>query len=227
MKTKAFLPAIFSFFFCTLLYSQPVNRRISLAINFQPHVNWIHADESSLGSGPVRLGIEAGLRLDYRIEKWYALSFGVSLNQTGGNIIYNDSLQLDLVHGLEKLTPGTKVTYRLQYVEIPAAMRFILPEFGYSTFYAELGLDPMLNTRAFINATDNNIQNEPFKNGVGKFNLAWHTGLGLNYSLGGSISLQCSIVYKNTFLDVTRENDIRKADNARINQIGLNMGLVF
>ncbi|MCX6223578.1 MAG: porin family protein [Bacteroidia bacterium] len=227
MKTKVFLTAIIFFFGANLLQAQPVDRRISFAINLQPHFNWIHADESQLSNGPVRLGIEGGLRLDYRIEKWYALSFGVNLNLTGGNIIYNDSLHLLVNNVWENLKPGTKVTYRLQYLEVPVALKFFLPEFGYSTWFAEIGLDPMFRTQAYINATDNNIQKAPYKDGVSKFNLAWHTGLGLNYSLGGNISLQFAIFYKNTFLDVTDENVRQKADNARINQIGLTVGLVF
>jgi len=227
MKTKVFLSAIILVFSPALLHAQHSDRRVSFAVNLQPHVNWIHGDESFLNSGPVRLGIEGGLRLDYKFERFYALSFGVNLNQTGGNIRYKDALSLDLNNGMVTLLPGTKVTYRLQYVEIPVALKFIMPEIGYSTLFLEIGLDPMINTGAFINATDNNIEKEPFQQGVGKFNLAWHTGLGLNYSLGGSLSLQFAIVYKNTFLDVTRENDIRKADNARINQVGLTIGLVF
>lgn len=227
MKTKIFLAAITLLFGSTLLPAQHSFRRVNFAISLQPHLNWIHADESFLGKGPVRLGIEGGLRMDYKFERFYALSFGVNLNQTGGNIIYKEALYLDLINGQNILQPGTRVTYRLQYVEIPVALKFIMPEIGYLTGFAEFGLDPMFNTHAFINATDNNIEKEPFQQGVNKFNLAWHTGIGFNYSLGGSLSLQFAIVYKNTFLDVTRENDIRKADNARINQVGLNMGLVF
>lgn len=226
MKTKVFL-TIALIFGSALLNAQQSDKRVSFAISVQPHVNWIHSDETYLSQGPVRLGIQGGLRLDYKFERFCALSFGVNLNQTGGNIIYNDPLSLDLVHGLETLQAGTRVTYRLQYVEIPLAMKFILPEIGYQTWFAEIGLDPMFNTSAYINATDNNIEKEPFKQGVSKFNLAWHTGIGLNYSLGGNLSLQFALVYQNTFLDVTSENNIRRPDNARINQIGLSIGIVI
>jgi len=85
----------------------------------------------------------------------------------------------------------------------------------------------MFNIHSYINATDNNVENEPFKQGINRINLAWHTGVGLIYSLGGSVSLQFAVTYKNTFLDVTRENSIRKPDNARINVIGLNVGILF
>ena len=209
------------------LRAQHPQRRVSFTFSLQPQLNWIHADEPSLEKGPVRLGFQFGLRADYKFERFFAFSCGVNLDQTGGNIVYRDALYLDLLRGRDTLMPGTKVTYRLQYVEIPVALKFIMPEIGYQTWFAEIGLDPMFNTRAFINATDNNINKEPFKQGISGFNLAWHTGLGMKYSLGGRLGLQLAIVYKNTFLDVTRENGIRKADNARINQVGLNVGFVF
>jgi hypothetical protein len=227
MNTKLFLIGIVLIFSSSLGYARSSDRKVSVAIHLQPHTSWIHGDESFIGKAPVRLGVEGGLRLDYRFDRLFAFSIGATLNQTGGNIIYGNNLYLDLDHGRDTLRPGTKVTYRLQYVEIPVALKFILPQIGYSRWYAEIGLDPMVNTRAFINATDNNIAKEPFQQGVAKYNLAWHTALGLNYSLGNWLSLQFAVVYKNTFLDITRENEIRKADNARINQIGLSVGLKF
>lgn len=227
MKTKIFLPAIFFLFCSAVVIGQNKDRRVWVALNVQPKVNWFHPNETHLKNGPVRMGFEGGLRLDYRIEKWYSLSFGLNLSQTGGNLSYADTLPIDLGKGLVKLQPGTKVTYRLQYFELPVAMKFVLPEIGYSTLFVEIGLDPMFNSRAVIDATDNNIQKESYKDGIHKFNLAWHTGLGMNYSLGGMLSLQFAIVYKNTFLDVTKENELQKKDNSRINQVGLTVGIVF
>lgn len=227
MKTKVFLVALVLGFGSTFVNAQYHDRRVNFAISLGPQVNWIHADEPHLSTGPIRMGIGAGLRLDYKLQRFYALSFGVNLIQTGGNVIYNEPLYLDLTSGMDTLLQGTKVTYRLQYVEIPFALKILLPEIGYSTWYFEAGLDPMFNTQAFINTTDNNIEKEPFRQGVSPFNLAWHTGLGLNYSLGGSVCLQFTLFYMNSFLDVTRENDIRKPDNSRINQVGLNFGILF
>ncbi len=227
MKTKLFLLAWILVFSCTAVNSQDRERRLKLAMSIEPHFNWIHADENFLSGGAGRLGINGGLRVDYRFERFYALSMGANWNQTGGNIIYNDALSLDLTSGIDTLRPGTRVTYRLQYLEVPLAIKFMTKEIGYSTGFFEIGLDPMFNIRAYINATDNNIDKAPFSPGINKFNLAWHTGLGLIYSLGGSVSIQFALTYKNTFLDVTRENDLRKPDNVRINVVGLNIGLLF
>ena len=227
MKTKVILAAIILFTGFVSLQAQKSYRRVSFGFGLQPHVSWFHADEAALSKGPVRLGIEGGLRLDFALQRLIALSVGVNLNQTGGNIIYNESQILDLDSVSKTVDAGTRVTYRLQFIEVPIAIKLMLPEIGYSTWFAEIGLDPMFNSSAYINATDNNIQREPFQQGVSRFNLAWHSGLGINYSLGRRMSLQFALMYKNSFLDMTRENDIRDADNVRINQVGLKMGILF
>ena len=211
----------------TMAGAQDHERRLNFAINLEPHLNWIHPDETHLETGAFRLGIGSGLRVDYRFERFYALSVGLNWNQTGGNLIYKEPLILDLTSGMDTLQAGTRVTYRLQYVEIPIALKFILPEIGYKTWFFETGVDPMFNLKAVINATDDNIEDEPFDQGVGGFNVAWHAGLGFKHSFGSNLGVQFELIYKNTFLDVTRENDIRTADNSRINQVGISIGIVF
>ena len=227
MKTKAYILAWLLAAGFIALPAQEEYRKLSLTLHTDPHLGWFHADEQNLTSGPVRMGIGGGLRLDYQFQRLYAFSLGVNLNQTGGNIIYNNPLILDLASGHDTLASGTRVTYRLRYVEIPVALKLVLPEIGYSTWFLEAGLDPMINIKSLIDATDNNIHKVPFGQGVSKFNLAWHIGPGLKYSLGGRVSLFFALVYQNTFLDVTAEGEIRKPDNTRINQVGLKMGFVF
>lgn len=227
MKTKVFLIGWIMVLLPTLANAQFKERKIRFAIAVQPHVNWIHADEPELEEGPVRLGIGGGWRVDYRFEKHFALSAGMNWNQSGGNVIYNSPFYLDPNSGADTLSAGTRITYKVQHLEIPFAVRFMMREIGYSTGFLELGIDPMFNLQASIDANDNMIVDKPFQSGVNPINLAWHAGAGLNYSLGGSISLQFELFYRNTFLDVTRENNIRKPDNARINEIGINFGILF
>lgn len=226
MKTRilliGFLAAI-----ALSLNARSTERRLHLALGFEPHVNWMQAGEAQLPNAPVRMALSGGIRVDYLFLKPFAFSFGANWNQTGGNIIYKRTFVLDPSAGGGSLLPGTTVTYRLRYAEIPMALKVVLPEIGYSTWFIEAGIDPMIRTGAFINATDNNISKMPFEQGVSPVNLAWHGGLGFDYSLGRVLSLRFQLVYKNTFLDVTRENGIRTSDNARINQVGLNLAFVF
>jgi hypothetical protein len=227
MKTKIISILLVLLFGYSAAEAQYRERRVNFILNVEPCVNWFHADEAHLEKGPLRMGISEGLKLDVRLQKAFAFSVGVNWSQWGGNILYSEPVSFDLESGVQALQAGTTVTYRLQYVEIPFALKVMMPEVGYSTWFFEAGLDPMYNTKALINATDNNIKNEPFQQGINRLNMAWHSGLGLNYSLGGNLSVQFALIYKNTFLDVTRDTPYRQADNTRVNQVGLRLGLVF
>ena len=226
MKTRTVLTG---FLICLTftLNALPRERKVRFSIGTEPHLNWIKPVDNHLEQGPVRLAISGGIRVDYHFMKPFAFSFGANWNQTGGNIIYKESTSFDLATGRNTLMPGTQVTYRLRYAEVPVDLKIVLPEIGYSTLFLESGLDPMFITGAFIDATDNNIQKAEFRQGVIPFNLAWHAGIGLDYAVGRIMSLRFELIYKNTFLDVTREYNIRKPDNVRINQVGLNVALVF
>jgi hypothetical protein len=226
MKTKTLLTALMACL-TLALSGQSNDRKVRFSLGMEPHLNWIGSEDTHISKGPVRAALSGGVRIDYRFMKPFAFSFGANWNQTGGNIIYSVPIPLDLSAQRDTLMAGTRITYRLRYVEIPVALKIVLPEMGYSTWFIEAGLDPMFITGGFIDATDNNIDKVPFEEGVTPFNLAWHGGLGIDYSLGRFMSLRFELLYKNTFLDITREQDIRKPDNARVNQVGLCIALVF
>ena len=209
------------------LSAQEENRKVRFLLYGEPHINWLYSDEPHLETGTVRMGVDAGMRLDLNFDRYYAFSFGAGIHQTGGKIGFTDTLYLDRITGFDTLVPGTQITYRLQYVEIPLAVKFKTPQIGYTTLFAEVGLDPMISTRALIDATDNSIIKESFQQGVYGFNLAYHTGIGLVYELRNGMGLQFQLVYQNTFLDVTREGNIRQPDNTRLNQAGLSIGIIF
>jgi hypothetical protein len=226
-KTGIFAVWVAFFLVSGSLPAQVDQRPVSLLVHVNPNGTWTGFDETHLDKGRFRMGIAAGLRLDYNFEKYYALSLGVQINQTGGSLVHKDQVVVDRTSGYDTLIPGTRLTYRLQYLEIPLAIKFMTPRIGYKRFFLETGLDLMFNTRALLDATDNNISKEPFQQGVGVFNLGYHAGLGFRYMFGQVLGMQAGLYYKNTFLDVTRENDIRKPDNTRLNEVGITIGLTI
>jgi len=183
--------------------------------------------ERHLTGDTVRAGISAGLRMDIRLRKHTALSFGVDWNHTAGNLYYQNPVIIDRVYGLDTLGAGASLIYRMQYLEIPVALKFFLPEIGYTTLFCEAGLDPMFNTGATLTQKPRGFNKESFVQGVAHFNLAYHAGIGFIYSFGEHLALQVLALYENTFLDVTRENEVRTDDNTRLNQVGLSVGLIF
>jgi len=227
MNSRKYMFLLFFLIPAISLPAQPNEKPLRLMIQAEPHLNWFHAGQDHLTGDTVRPGIGLGMRLDYHYEKWGALSFGVNWNLTGGSLFFSGPVILDRSSGQDTLASGSKLIYGLRYVQIPVAMKFNLPEIGYTTLFCEVGLDPMIRTHAAITVRKEEILREEFLQGVAGFNLAYHAGAGFIYSFGNGLALQVLAVYTNTFLDVTTENDIRTPDNVRINQLGLSLGLIF
>jgi len=209
------------------LQSQDASNRTRLALMAEPHLNWLNTDAQGIDQGSIRAGFGGGLRLEHYFQTHYAFSWGVQFNQTGGNLLHVDTLFLNRITGTDTLRPGTTLTYNLQYVEFPLAIRFLTREIGYTILYSEFGLDPAINTRAYLNASDNNIKKDPWMHEIAGFNLAYHASIGIMYSFSRNLTLLAGLSYKNNFLDITRDGGFLDPDNVRFNQVGLNLGLIF
>ena len=209
------------------LMAQESYRKFRFSVLADPHLNWLHTDAVGVDPGKIQPGIGAGLRMEHFFQPQYAFSWGVQFNATGGSLVYQDTLFLNRITGPDTLMPGSTLRHRLQYVEIPFALRLMTQQIGYTTFFAEFGLDPWINTRALIDSKESGIVKDPYEHEVAAFNLAYHCGLGVFYSLSPNLTLIIGLNYKNTFLDLTRDAGFRSPDNVRVNQAGLTIGILF
>jgi len=228
MKTKKLIMIIAALagFFSSVVAQQDYER-FTFSIVAGPHVQWLHTDQLQADPGTIGVGFGAGLMADYYFQPHYIFSFGLRFNQTGGAISYGGPVYLNRITGLDTLQAGTKIKYHLQYVEIPLALKLMSREIGYVSFRTEFGLDPWINIKSLVSATDNNIRKEPYAHQINGFNLAYHLGTGINYSLGNGMALLFTLFYKNTFLDVTKDAGMPVHDNVRLNQAGITFGIVF
>jgi hypothetical protein len=202
-------------------------RPVNLLIHGGIHGSWLNPDETIPAGGRARMGLSAGLRMDYNFHKHFALSWGAGIIHAGGNVIYSDGLHAELDSGPVILPRGAQVNYRVQMLEAPVALKLQTNRIGYTRYFLEAGLDPLFRLKATINAPDQDLKNEPFTNGVPWFNLAYHAAAGFRYSFTRLLGFQVSIFYRNSFLDFTREAPLQPADNIRLNQTGLSLALTF
>jgi hypothetical protein len=62
---------------------------------------------------------------------------------------------------------------------------------------------------------------------VNIFNLGYYIGMGAEYSLGGSTAICIGLYYTNGFLDVTTDHDNQPSDKVIMNNVALNLGIIF
>ena len=203
------------------------DKSIRFSLVGSPHISWLKSDLKSNEPGGIFLGYYAGVEFDYFFEKNYGFSTGISLENTGGSLVYTEEQVFHFDIGADTMAPGTKMTYQLRYIDIPLGLKFTSGEIGYTTIFADVGLNVHANIKATATATDNNYKKEPISDEIGLINLGYHVEGGILYSFGNNLSLIVGIEYRNTFLDLTTDLGSKTADNSYINQVGLKLGLAF
>ena len=202
-------------------------QKIRLGVFVDPLFSYLKTDLSSIEPDGGRVGVNFGLMLDNFFSEHYAFTTGISLQSMGGSLNYVKGKEEFLsTSELPSLRPNTIVKYKLQYLHIPFALKMRTTEVGYVTFFAQLGLDPMINVKANADISSENLKNI----GVGKeihlFYMAYHIGAGVEYKILGNTKLMTGITYMNGFTDVT-SNSGNSAEKTVMHCFELRMGVIF
>jgi hypothetical protein len=188
-------------------------------ILFDPTITWLRSDVKDVTRDKARIGFDIGMTADYYFNRNYAFSSGFSLFNIGGTLRYANGVSLPTKDEKVPIDPGGKVKYMVQYIKIPAAMKFKTVEIGRITYSANLGFDPMIRVSTRVNY----IEDKKVKaNKATKlFNLGCHIGGGAQYSLGGDTSLFAGLSFMNTFMDMTQTSHDRITSNNLVIRIGV------
>ncbi len=189
------------------------SQKIRLSFVAEPQLSWLKPDIEGVESRSNKAGYNFGVVMDRFFSSNYAFSTGLTINTTGGKLKYsqvNDTIEVNPV--------GDK-DYNLRYLEIPVGLKLLSNEFRRSRFYARFGLTSQINIEA-RDAEGTNISDE-----VRLFDMAYHLGGGLEYSIGGPNALMFGVVFHNGFIDVTDEPDFD--DKTVLNRLDFEIGFVF
>jgi len=202
--------------------SSAFGQSFKFGILFDPTITWLRSDVNDVTRDQVRLGLDIGMSADYYFTRNYAFATGISLFNTGGTLRYVNGIEkFRTKEGNIRLEPESKVKYKLQYVKIPAAIKFKTHLIGRMIYSANLGFDPMfrVSARAAINGGDVVKVNKEIK----FLNLGWHFGIGAQYSLGQEASIFGGLSFMNIFTDMTTSSH----DKITSGNLMLRIGMMF
>ena len=207
------------FFAATSVFGQ----KFKLGILVDPTITWLKSDISDITRDKARMGIDLGMSVDYFFAQNYAFATGISLFNMGGTLKYDKAITLHTKDGDIPLDPfgNGKVKYKIQYVKLPAGLKFKTHEIGRITYSANLGFDPMIRVSTRANYDDE--KNIKATKATKMFNLGWHFGTGAQYSLGGNTSLFAGLTFLNTFFDITKHSK----DKITSNNLSFQIGVIF
>ena len=215
---------------------QSLSAQDNLRFGFEisPFLTWMNSDIKTVESQGSHFGYNIVANGEYKFATNYALrlGLGLSFSQGGslkhneingyGNLFPNSNLSST---SLDSITKGTIVKYRINYIEIPFALKMCTPEYGNYKFFAEvpsLFIGFRTTAQADIGgSTDENITRDAIL-----LNLGWGLGAGVEYALNGSTSLIGGLYYQGGFTDVTKDDGADK-NKANTNRVVLRIGVLF
>ncbi len=196
---------------------------LSFSVVVDPQITWMKSSSDRIQRDGWNFGYNIGLVMDKFYTDNYALSTGLSILNTGGNLHYLDSMVFDFGSGKDTLPPGTTVSYKLQYLTIPFSLKLTSSQIGYSTMFAHLGLNNHINIRAIADAPEQNINGEDIKEGINLFLMSYFMGGGVEFSFGGNFAILAGIYLTGAIWDVTTNKDYR----VYVNSLALRLGVKF
>jgi hypothetical protein len=203
--------------------SQIFPQNYSFSVVMDPMITWMTTNKHNIKRDGFNFGYNIGLVMDKYFMENYALSTGISILTTGGNLHYLDSMDFNLGSGSDTLPGGTSVRYNLRYITIPFSLKLHSTEIGYSTMFAHIGINNHINIRAAANVPSRNISGKDIKNEINMFLISYFIGGGIAFSFGGDFAILGGIYLTGAIWDVTRNTDYR----AYINMVSLRLGVKF
>lgn len=251
--TTAAAPPVYN----TRTHSIDVNR-LRFGAYIAPNISWMRptastddANQFNTESNGSRLGFTYGLMAEYFFAENYGLVTGLSVNSTGGKMLATTRAALPVQNSVKK----ADFEYRLQYLDIPLALKLRTDDIGGFRFFGQLGASIGFNiskkadytveyydtSSAVKTATGSKIKLTNKGSTIG--NIApimfqMNIGAGAEYPLNAKLRAYVALFFNNGFApDATNpekfDNDKLgykgsfKDANTRLNNFALRLGLFF
>ena len=192
------------------------DQTFNFGLKATPTISWLRVDAEGLSNDGIRIGFTYGLVTEFKFSSNYAFATGIDVSYRGGKFKY--SLGDDDV----------SFTQKLQFLDVPVALKLRTNEIGYMKYYGTFGFLPGV----IIKATESIDSESPFvddrsnrsnQSDFTVFNIGLLVGAGAEYNLGGKTSITAGITYNNGIIDILKEKDAQMNSDC----ISLNLGVFF
>jgi len=185
---------------------------LRFGIYASPVISWFNTDISEVRNEGARAGFNFSVTLENYFSSNYALTGGLSIINSSGRIVSEDTTLFKFPNFTSEVAPGNPVIYRIRYLSIPAGIKLKTNEIGFLTYYADLGLDPKIVIRGRADIPSVNIAGEKAMTEIKRFNIGYHLIGGIDYSLDGTTSLILGLGFESNFFDITKDTGTQPDD---------------
>jgi hypothetical protein len=222
---RKYILSILVSFSAVLFCSNTQAQGIKLGLTANPHVSWMSSDASKVSGDGSIMGFNFGLNTDFFFTDQYAITTGLYINNLGGKLQYRDTSSFSTGDGTQYFEGDNNVRYRIQYIEVPLAVKMQTNPIGYFQYFAQFGLSNQFRVNATADLSAQDISSVEFKDEVNMFNIGYSIGGGANYYFSKRSAITASLVYTNGFTDITSNEEVD--DTAVLKSITLKVGLIF
>lgn len=215
------------------LFSQVRNLRLGLTV--EPlSVSYMNSNTPLIESDRNTVSHSAYIKAEYYFSPFFSFASGLgitagqggTLKYVNGGDVWKDS---DLVPAtLHNLPPGSELKSKIQYLEIPFALKMRTDEFDRFRVFFEVPrftLGVTSKARGAVNSETIDAENQNIYPSMTWLNLSYGIMGGIEYSITEDISAVVGLNWKQGFVDITDDSGI----DAKVTSgtFGLHVGVLF
>lgn len=186
-------------------YDSP-SRPLSMGLTINPNMGWMRYDDDRYQS-EAQIGYSYGLQADIGFAPNYYFSTGLLINTLESR-----------VNGANNSEIANR-EYRLQYAEVPLAIKLKTNENQYGRFYGLFGFTAGVKVSGKERYNDSNSYQKI--NGDAIIRLGLQIGAGAEWRISNSLHFLTGIQYNNGFTEAIKEG------SPKLSYLGLQFGLLF
>ncbi|MEI6695870.1 MAG: porin family protein [Bacteroidota bacterium] len=215
------------------IYAQKKEKsNFQLGAKISPNISWLKTNAQDFSNDGTSVRFSWGFMADFQFAPKYFFSTGFNINSTGGKIIY--PYKPDSISSLGTLHRSIYV----RYIEIPLSIKMKTRQFGYLTYFGQIGmgiglrLDANADDDFYANGSNTAISKNDIKieDQINFLRLSMILAAGVEYNLGGSTSLFGALTFNNGFTNILnyKNNATPNIDaDASSNSFELTIGIIF
>lgn len=190
------------------------DKNISLGLTFAPNMGFMSYGDSDHYDSKSKFGYAYGLIADLGFARNYYFSTGLTIN----TLYAERNANLRPMDDTDPSIPADR-TYRLQYVEVPLAIKLKTNEGMYGRFYGQFGFTAGVN----VSGKEQIEGSTKYSNLSGDdiFRLGLIIGAGAEWRISNSLAGITGITYNNGFTRTMKDG------SPKLSYLSLNLGLLF
>lgn len=182
---------------------------VNMGITFSPNLSWLRYGDEDGFDPKSGLGFAYGLLADFAVAENYYFSTGMLINSLVSETTYND------------LDAGRMVnpTYRLQYVEIPLALKLKSVQQDHRAYYGKFGFGAGIKVNGKERLADASSRTKI--DGASLFRLGLQIGGGVEWQLDRNLNLMTGLTFNNGITRAVRTGEPKNSF------VSLDFGIFF